>query len=66
MNDDKIQTWIDNKPVIDVDITDRQISLRPGPIKLSAPFGIASYSTTGALRKLEYRLLANSAADWKK
>jgi len=66
VNDDRIQAWIDNKPVIDVDITDRQISLRPGPIKLSAPFGIASYSTTGALRKLEYRLLANPAADTKK
>ena len=57
VGDDRIQAWIDNDPVIDVDITDREISLRPGAIKLSAPFGIASYSTTGALRKLQYRLM---------
>ena len=31
----------------------RTISLRPGDIKLSAPFGFASYNSTGALRKID-------------
>ena len=54
---DRIMAWIDDKPVINVTIGGRSIGLRHGEIKLSAPFGLASYATTGALRKLEYRLL---------
>ncbi len=54
---DRIRVWIDEKPVINVAIAGRAISLRHGEIKLSAPFGFASYATEGALRKIEYRLL---------
>ena len=54
---ERIRAWIDDQPVVDVGISGRTISLRPGEIKLSAPFGFASYNTEGALRKLEYRLL---------
>jgi hypothetical protein len=54
---DRIRAWIDDQPVINVSIAGRAISLRHGEIKLSAPFGFASYGTTGALRRIEYRLL---------
>jgi hypothetical protein len=57
VTDDRIRAWIDDRAIIDAGITGRRISLRPGEIKLSAPFGFASYSTTGGLRKIEYRLL---------
>jgi hypothetical protein len=57
---DRIRAWIDDQPVVNVNIAGRAISLRPGEIKLSAPFGFASYNTTGAIRKLEYRLLKPS------
>lgn len=57
VTEDRITAWIDERPVIDVVITGRTISLRHGETKLSVPFGFASYGTTGALRKLEYRLL---------
>ncbi len=60
---DAIEAWIDDEQVIGVEYAGRQLSLRPGEIELSAPFGIATYSTTGALRKLEYRLLAPPAED---
>lgn len=53
----RIMAWIDEKPIINVEIGGRTISLRRGDIKLSAPFGFASYNTAGALRKIEYRLL---------
>ncbi len=53
----RITAWIDGKDVIDVDISGRTIDLRPGEIERSAPFGFASYSTAGAIRKVEYRLL---------
>lgn len=52
---ERIMAWIDDQPVINVDIRGRSISLRRGEMKLSAPFGFASYGTTGALRKIEYR-----------
>lgn len=54
---ERIMAWIDEEPVINVGIAGRAISLRPGDIKLSAPFGFASYGTTGSLRKIEYRVL---------
>lgn len=57
VTDERIQAWIDGDPVVNVNIQGRSISLRPGDIKLSAPLGFASYATTGALRKIEYRTL---------
>lgn len=54
---DRIQAWIDEELVIDADISKREVSLRPGEIELSKPFGIASYSTASKIRKIEYRTL---------
>ena len=53
----KIEAWIDVEKVVDIEITGRQISLRAGEIELSAPFGIATWQTTGALRNLKLRRL---------
>ncbi len=53
----RIGVWIDNKQVVDVDVNGRTVDLRRGDIKLSAPFGFASYNTTGAIRKIEYQRL---------
>jgi hypothetical protein len=52
---ERITAWIDEKEVINVAIAGRTIGLRPGDIKLSAPFGFASYNTKGAIRKVEFR-----------
>lgn len=57
VTDDRIRAWIDDRPIVNADIAGRTIGLRHGDIRLSAPFGFASYGTTGALRKVEYRLL---------
>jgi hypothetical protein len=54
---DRIQAWIGEEQVIDAYIGNRVVSLRPGEIELSKPFGIASYSTAAKLRKIEYRPL---------
>ena len=51
----RIQAWIGDEQVIDADISNRNVGLRFGDIELSKPFGIASYSTTSKLRKIEYR-----------
>jgi hypothetical protein len=57
---DGVRAWIDDEQAIDVYIGSREVGLRPGEIELSKPFGVASYSTTAKLRKLEYRLISPS------
>lgn len=52
----KIQTWIDGDKVVDVDTTGRKISIRV-EVEESKPFGIATWSTTGALRNIRLRKL---------
>jgi hypothetical protein len=63
VTDDRIMGWIDDQPIINASIAGRRIGLRPGEIKLSAPFGFAAYASTGALRKIEYRLLGGRKKD---
>ena len=55
---ERIRTWIDDKQVIDVLIGGRPVGMRPGEIKLSEPFGFASYGTVGGIGKIEYRTIA--------
>lgn len=54
---DRLQAWIDGERVVNVGIAGRAIGLRPGPIKLSLPFGFAAYNATGLVRNIEYRRL---------
>lgn len=53
----RIMGWIDGKQIINVEIGGRTVGLRFGEIELSAPLGFASYGTTGAVRKIDYRLM---------
>ncbi len=55
---DRLKVWLDGDPVIDTDIRTKNVSLRPGDIELSKPFGFASYSTTAELRNIRMRSLA--------
>ena len=51
----RIEAWIDQEKMVNVDISDKSISLRPGEIELSKPFGIAAWQTTSALRQIKMR-----------
>lgn len=53
----KIEAWINDEKFVDVVHTDKKVSLRPGDIELSAPFGFSTWSTTGALRNIRIRYL---------
>jgi len=53
----RIQAWIDDKPIVNAPIAGREISLRRGEMHLSTPLGFASYNTAGSIRKIEYRPL---------
>jgi hypothetical protein len=53
----KLEAWIDADKVVEVKTADKRISLRPGEIDLSKPFGLASWETTAALRNIKMRPL---------
>ena len=52
----KIQAWIDDDQVVNADIKDRKISIRI-EVEASKPLGIATWSTTGALKDIRIRKL---------
>ena len=52
----RIQAWIDDDKVVDADTTERRISIRI-EMEESKPLGIATWSTTGALRNIQVRKL---------
>jgi hypothetical protein len=58
VTDATISAWIDDELVIEVTIGKKWIALREGDIDQSIPFGIATYSTVAAVRKIEWRPLA--------
>jgi hypothetical protein len=58
----RIEGWIDEEKVVDVVTTEKKISLRPGDIELSKPFGLASWQTVSALREIKLRRV-NTPAD---
>lgn len=55
----RIEAWIDRDKVVDLDTTDRKVSIRIecDPCK---PFGIATYETAGAVRDIRVRTLART------
>ena len=53
----KIETWIDDKQVVDLETAERKISLRYGEIEFSKPFGLATWVTTAAWRDIRLRKL---------
>ena len=57
VTDHKIQVWIDQEKLVDFEYPDRKLSLRwdQEPMR---PFGICTWRTTGAVRKVELRRLA--------
>ncbi len=58
----RIEAWIDREQVVDLDTSDRQLSIRT-ECNACRPFGIATYETAGAVRDVRVRSL--SAAEKK-
>ncbi len=52
----KIMAWIDDKEIVNVDTTDRRISIRI-EVEESKPLGIATWSTAAALKDIKIRKL---------
>jgi hypothetical protein len=65
---DRIECWIDNEKMVDVDTSGVRISIRI-ECRPSEPFGIATYETTGVVRDMRVRSLSEAekkAAQQKK
>jgi len=60
-----IEAWLDDDKILNVETEGKKISMRPGEIELSAPFGLATYRTTGAFRDIKVRRLPSAASDAK-
>jgi hypothetical protein len=54
---DRIQAWIDDEPVVDLNTAGRKLATRI-EVRLAQPLGITSWETRAALRGIQYRLLA--------
>lgn len=63
---DRIEGWIDKEKLVDVNTTDKKISLRPGDIELCKPFGLAAWQTASALREIKWRRVDTAADPPKK
>jgi hypothetical protein len=51
VTDKKIEAWVDDEQIVDVEIVDRQVSLR-WEMELMPPFGLATFDTQGGFRKI--------------
>ena len=56
----RVDAWIDDQQMVDLEITDRKISLRPGDIELSVPLGLASFQTRAMYRNIVWRNLVEN------
>jgi hypothetical protein len=57
VTDERIEAWIDNRQMFELETKDRRIGLRWGDIDKSLPLGIAAYQTRAALRDIRLRRL---------
>ena len=55
----RIEAWIDAEKLVDLDTTDRRISVRV-ECNVCKPLGVATYQTTGAIRNMRYRFLTDA------
>jgi hypothetical protein len=48
----RIEAWIDERKVVDLETAGRRLSLRPGDIQKARPLGISTYMTKAAVRAI--------------
>lgn len=57
----RIEGWIDQEKLIDVNTRDRKVSTRPGDIELSKPIGLACWQSSAAYREIKFREVTGPA-----
>ncbi len=54
---ERIQAWIDQEQLVDLNTKGRELDLRPGEIEISVPLGIATFRTTAPFRNIRMQPL---------
>lgn len=61
----KIEAWLDDDRIVNVETNGKKITMRPGEIELSAPFGVATFRTRGAFRDIKIRRIEAATKEAK-
>ena len=56
MADDKIECWLNDKQMVDVDLKDKRISTRI-EVDVNKPLGVCCYNVDAALKDIKLRRL---------
>jgi len=56
---ERLQAWIDDRQVVDLETAEHKLSLREGPIEDCAPFGLATWQTSAEVRGVRWRKLGD-------
>ena len=59
---ENLSVWLDGKHIIDQDLKDKKVSVRPGPIESYLPLSVTSYNTEAAFRNIKMKKLPEAAA----
>lgn len=57
----KLQAWVNNDKLVDVNVDDHRIAVRPGDIEMSQPIGLAAWQTSAAYRAIKFRRVSAPA-----
>ncbi len=52
---EKLKAWIGDEEIANVTLDERRLTVRPGEIELSQPFGLATYQTSAAFKNIQWR-----------
>lgn len=55
VTEEKLEAWMDDRQMVDIELEDRKISLRPGDVELCIPLGIANFVTRSQYRNIEWK-----------
>jgi len=65
VTEQKLEAWIEQKKVVNLNTTGRKLSLRFGEIEMSRPFGLAAWDTSAAFRAIKMRDVTGPAEELK-
>ncbi len=57
---ERIQAWIDQEQVVDLNTKGKALDLRPGEIEISVPFSLATFRTAASFREIRMRALPSA------
>ena len=63
VTEQRIEAWIEQKKVVNLNTSGRKLSLRFGEIEMSKPFGLAAWDTSAAYRAVKLRSVTGPAEE---